>query len=60
MSLLNIDLMVVMLVGKGAAWAEVKVPLIDKTRKMVANIVFEIRMMSYVLHLDRSRRAAGA
>jgi hypothetical protein len=46
MSLLNIDLMVVMLVGKGAAWAEVGVPLVNKPRKMIASIVFEIRMMS--------------
>ena len=49
MSLLNIDLMVVMLVGKGAAWAEVRVPLIDKTRKMVASIVFECPMSSTLI-----------
>jgi hypothetical protein len=38
--------MVAMLVGKGAAWAEVGVPLVNKPRKMIASIVFEIRMMS--------------
>src|SRR6266404_4746050 len=48
-SLLDIDFMVAMLVGKGAAWAEVRVPLVNKPRKTVVSIVFEIRMMSSTL-----------
>jgi len=37
--------MVAMLVGKGAAWAEVREPPVNKAGKMIESIVFEIRMM---------------
>ena len=38
--------MLAMLVGKGAAWTEVMEPPVNKAGKMIASIVFEIRMMS--------------
>jgi hypothetical protein len=54
-SLLNTDFMVAMLVGKGAAW-EVRVPLVNNPRKMIASIVFEIRMMSATLSFEACSR----
>lgn len=48
-SSVDIDFMVAMLVGKGAACAELRMPQVNKPRKAVASIVFEIRMMSTTL-----------
>jgi hypothetical protein len=42
-------------VGKGEAW-EVRVPLVNNPRKMIASIVFEIRMMSSTLSFEACSR----